>query len=214
MSDPIANLKAMLEEPLCEELEACMGVSPSGIPVLSHPLVHMLAPVLGGHANRMLEAKREEIGKALMEGRFSTIVFLYEKPYRMLGLRRLHEDGHLTDGKILAELFHDVWITIENVWQCHEDVDYLLPFLDRSTLHATGGNFIDTLPETVTVYRGHHHDNTFGMSWTTSRETAEWFARRYSKEGAVEELVVKKRDILFATDERNEKEVVLPLDME
>lgn len=214
MDDPIADLKAMLEEPLCEELEACMGVAPSGIPVLSHPLVHMLAPVLGGHANRMLEAKREAIAEAIMTGQWGTIVFLHEKPYRMQAVRRLHEDGHLSDGAILAELFHDVWITIENVWQCHDDVDYLLPLLDRDALRETSGDFFSTLPDLITVYRGHHHDNVNGMSWTTDRKQAEWFAARYSKAGDVVERTVSKSDVLFATNERNEHEVVLALDAE
>lgn len=211
MSDPLHDLKAMLEEPLCEELEACMGIAPSGIPVLSHPLVHMLAPVLGGHANRMLVAKREEIGKALMEGRFSTIVYLHEKPYRMQAVRRLYEDGHLTDRATLTELFHSVWTNIENVWQCHEDVEYLLPLLDRDTLLKD--EFMAALPDTITVYRGHQHVNENGMSWTTDREKAEWFARRYGKAGEVTERTVSKDDVLFATNEQGESEVVLRLDV-
>jgi hypothetical protein len=41
--------------------------------------------------------------------------------------------------------------------------------------------FFDALPETVTIYRGTQRPGRhIGICWTTDRQTAEWFARRFA----------------------------------
>lgn len=69
--------------------------------------------------------------------------------------------------------------------------------------------------DTMTVYRGIAIDDEEveddGLSWTISKETAAWFARRLlddEQEAMILEGEVAVMDIWFATDGRGEKEVV------
>lgn len=68
------------------------------------------------------------------------------------------------------------------------------------------------LDDTVTVYRGvrsARSDGLNAMSWTLSRETAEWFASRYGRQGKVYEARIEKQHILALFLDKNESEVVL-----
>lgn len=56
-------------------------------------------------------------------------------------------------------------------------------------LFPAAGYTHDGLPapqptDSVTVYRGCHHERRFGMSWTSNLETARWFARRDRGKGS------------------------------
>lgn len=81
--------------------------------------------------------------------------------------------------------------------------------------------FFDALPDVVTIYRGCHINelNYFdedprdescpGISWTTDRGVAEFFAFRYETEyRVVVSLVVKKSSIVTFINERNEYECI------
>ena len=68
------------------------------------------------------------------------------------------------------------------------------------------------LDDTVTVYRGvrsARSDGLNAMSWTLSRETAEWFASRCGRQGKVYEAKIEKQHILALFLDKNESEVVL-----
>ena len=77
----------------------------------------------------------------------------------------------------------------------------------------------NSLPENITIYRGmtteELESGDFGVSWTLSRERADYFAftygRNFSTEGVskvVHQLEVKKVEILAYFNERNEQEVI------
>jgi hypothetical protein len=77
----------------------------------------------------------------------------------------------------------------------------------------------NSLPENITIYRGmtvaELESGEFGVSWTLSRECAEFFAfkygRNFSTEGipkVVHQLEVKKVEILAYFNDRNEQEVI------
>lgn len=77
----------------------------------------------------------------------------------------------------------------------------------------------NSLPENVIIYRGMTTDELesgdFGVSWTLSRERAEFFAFKYGrnysteiKPKVVHQLEVKKVEILSYFNERNEQEVI------
>lgn len=61
------------------------------------------------------------------------------------------------------------------------------------------------------VYRG--GDEELGFSWTIDKEQAEWFVNRHHLMGDehsfLREMLIKREDVLFYTDERGEKEIVL-----
>lgn len=64
--------------------------------------------------------------------------------------------------------------------------------------------------KTIKVYRGVNRGGSpYGLSWTTSLETAEWFAKRFGDDGKVYELEVPNEHVLAIIDERGESEVVV-----
>lgn len=68
------------------------------------------------------------------------------------------------------------------------------------------------LDDVVTVYRGvttYNAQNVKALSWTLSRDTAEWFAHRYGEEGTVYEAQIAKEHILALFTGRNESEVIV-----
>ena len=68
------------------------------------------------------------------------------------------------------------------------------------------------LDDTVTIYRGvtsYNADNVKALSWTLSRETAEWFAHRFDEDGTVYEAKIDKKHICALFTGRNESEVIV-----
>ena len=54
------------------------------------------------------------------------------------------------------------------------------------------------LPSTLTVYRGvtdYNSDNSEALSWTTEKDVAEWFSKRYGQNGTVLEAQKEKEHI-------------------
>lgn len=73
--------------------------------------------------------------------------------------------------------------------------------------------YYDSLPDKVTLYRGcsveEYEDDAFGISWTTSREVAEFFAFRCEQEDtAVYSVEVDKNDIRAVFLSKNEFEAI------
>lgn len=75
-----------------------------------------------------------------------------------------------------------------------------------------GQKFIDTLPETVTIYRGEGNKSTpveKALSWTLSKEVAFFFACKNSDTGAsIYMAQIKREAILDYLDDRNEEEIL------
>lgn len=68
------------------------------------------------------------------------------------------------------------------------------------------------LEDTLTVYRGvtsYNGNRIKALSWTTDRETAEWFAHRFHEEGTVYEAEISKEHIYALFNGRNESEVIV-----
>src|SRR4051812_40084189 len=82
--------------PLHEELQEALVEPPLVMrSMIQHPLVHtMYFPVSNGMYNRQLEQKREMIKRYETEGKWESIVFMHERPYR---LQALLEYGYETD---------------------------------------------------------------------------------------------------------------------
>lgn len=71
---------------------------------------------------------------------------------------------------------------------------------------------LDSLEDTVTVYRGVHSaksDGVHAMSWTLDKDTAAWFASRYGRQGKVFEAKIEKKHICALFLGRNESEVIV-----
>jgi len=66
------------------------------------------------------------------------------------------------------------------------------------------------LPEEITVYRGIRGRGSLkALSWTTDIAQAEWFAKRWDKNGKVYSATVDKEDVLAVFTSRGESELVV-----
>jgi len=65
----------------------------------------------------------------------------------------------------------------------------------------------DNLPDEVTIYRGSVYED--GISWTLSKEKAEWFRDRFDeKDSKVFEKTIQKKDIIAYFNGRDEQEII------
>ena len=126
------------------------------------------------------------------------------------------------------------WRVLSDVWVMG-DVNYHALELWRMLLSAPrpGREFMmddagcaafAALPETVTAYRGFRHPGgERGLSWTTDRERAEWFATQFATSGGMAYLngraggrpmlatvVVPRSAVIAACVEREESELLNP----
>lgn len=94
-------------------------------------------------------------------------------------------------------------------WEC------VFGMCDRDRLLSAGDTLPDDLGSPFTIYRGQDLSEEVGMSWTLSRDRAEWFAQRNAEhidedgETGVIEMQVTVEDILFYDNGREEQEVVV-----
>jgi hypothetical protein len=179
--------------------------------LISHPLVHSILP-MPALVNRQYRLAQQELERAARERDWRAWIGVHAKPYQMQALHELVEEGMLGRGDepLITELLIGVWTIIENVWQMHEEIEALVEWIDRPTVEADP--FMQSLPDILTVYRGHQGVNEAGYSWSADRVQAEWFARRFQSghgEALIAERTISKTDILFATDQRGEREVVI-----
>lgn len=123
----------------------------------------------------------------------------------------------------------DYWRILAYVYTCSDNLYYLKEevkeaFLeDRSEreylMNKNELKVYNSLPENIIIYRGmtsmELECRDFGVSWTLSKERAEFFAFKYGRNYATEnkpkvvhQLEVKKVEILAYFNERNEQEVI------
>lgn len=120
-------------------------------------------------------------------------------------------------GKLSDEAFNkglaDAWIS----GRATGDYRALMFFFDckkELVMNEEELKYYNNLPDKVTLYRGcstgeNRSDSCFGISWTTSREVAEFFAFRYTQRGrAVYSVQVDKKYIKAIFLERNEFEAI------
>jgi hypothetical protein len=122
-----------------------------------------------------------------------------------------HSLHHLTHGISTRRTFHPAKTvtfrrTVATALRFGGAVEYMEP---------ENKERLASLPERVTIYRGQLAARRAGISWTTDREVAEWFARRWAMMlGGEPELIsghVERSNVIAAFTGRNESEVlVLP----
>ena len=192
--------------------------------VLSHPLVYQVPFHSAALANRVYEHKKERLDSALKERDTHSFVFLHERPYRVQALSELQTNGLLLDDDEGRELVSSVWSDSENIWQNTEEWYELLGGIGLHWEDDERAAF-EALPRDergrITIYRGGIESDTYSnvtedgaFSWTTSRETASWFARRFNDNGRrgtslVATAKVHPRFVVGYLTGRGEAEVVV-----
>jgi hypothetical protein len=105
-------------------------------------------------------------------------------------------------------------VALSAIWD-HDGPD-VLATIDAPLLRdmfECGGHRPCDLPKLVTIYRGgigSYEQLRKGWSWTTERGVAAWFALRWGGVPLVIETKIKTPRILHASDDRNERELVVP----
>jgi len=189
-----------------------------GFSLIHHPrLVTLLladpdvpSPVNGLH-NMQYQAKEAAYDAAIAEEHWDGAVFAYtERPYRVPVFDSLA--AYLTD--------EDYWRMLAELWIDQENPeDFADEWRERFNADRPGRENMMTpdeqialsmLPARVTIYRagiGSHVQA--GLSWSTSRETAEWFGKRFNSRHPLFRAHIAKKDIAAYWIRRGENEVLV-----
>lgn len=209
-------------EELDPELAPYVGESSSGWRYLKHPLVFdiLYAEHLNKRLNKQLAYKKRALQEAKESKEWHTYVYLHERPYRSEAFMRIMTE--LSDREYWT-LLSSVWIDSENLHEWTEMTTRILLTMPRPgrrkyMMSASDKRLFMRMPDTITVYRGHHGHNEEGWSWTTDKRKAEFFARRLIPEdepGYINKGRVQKSKVLAYLTDRNESEVIVdPVDVE
>ena len=201
-------------EPLDEDLEAFIDTNNDlGMPIVRHPLVIWVGPIVPGIINKQYRQKLEAVADARKEKKWSSYINLHERPYRLDAFMDVKDE--MTDSEYWSSLA-DVWVDSENIWQ-NQDIW-------KSVLSSKRPNRINmmnkdeqkefaSLPNELTIYRGYiKGKNKNGLSWTTDKDKAEWFSTRLAGRGdnpVVQQATVNKKDVVAYFSRRGESEVVV-----
>lgn len=202
MSEPMIDLEMMMNEPLCQELAACLVHDGPLGPFVKHPLVFGSAAV-PGHLNRQLEHKKQALITALAKSDWHSYIWLHERPYRLPTL------WELCQKRVTMKSFHELLI---DVWQDtempHQFGNLPCKLFKLATQCITDDKPAwNALPDILTIYRGGY---AHGISWTTSKKTADWFARRfYNPEHFLWTARIAKHRCFAYITSRGEAEVVV-----
>lgn len=179
----------------------------TGWPGLRHPLVYQIPFMSWKLANEALKRKGEMMEKAIKEGKWSLVLYLYERPYRMSMLMRFWQQRSISIEQ-LRELLPEVWIDTEM------PVQYGYRELIRFFRRAGFMTDIPGLqgPIECEVYRGCTAKHKKGISWTLDRKRAVRFAKRFASKERIPRLyraIAPPEAILGIFNERGEQEVVV-----
>ena len=110
------------------------------------------------------------------------------------------------------EIIRWLWTDTENVYEHFNEWLALLLDFDtkdvRKMMDKEDKKTFDSLPDDFMVYRGGEHEH---MSWTLSKEKAEWFRDRYKglRDCKLFEKRIKKDEVLAYINARGEEEIIL-----
>jgi hypothetical protein len=183
--------------------------------ILRHPLyVGPVDPRRAALAHEVIDTRRKLLDESLAAGEWGSALSLYEPPFRLDGF--LEHAGRFDDASFWKMLGF-TWGTQEQVWPGRGA--YLTLFRSprpgrEALMDAADHEALARLPAEFPVYRGFQGRGRRGLSWTTSRATAEWFARRFEVldrlgEPQVVSGVARKEDVLAYFGGRGESEVVI-----
>jgi len=203
------------QEPLCEALEPYVTEGKFLGKMIHHPLIieTLFDPNRCALINERYRLKMEALAKAKTENKWSSYVFLHERPYRVDALCRAIGLGAQIDPDLVSE----VWIDSENIWQHKQTWQTIWKALPdpHMTMDDNERAVYNLMPDKISIHRGIRHKghNRRGMSWTRDKERASWFANRWKGQKGLQPVVlsteVKKKDILAYFNGRGEEEVVI-----
>lgn len=198
-------------EALLPELGAYLETVPGLGQVLRSPLVYAVpyAPELAAWLNDSYLAKTGMIDQAISRRNWDRAIHLHERPYRLQAFCELAD--HMSD--------EEYWSLAASVYVGTENADELYVTWREVVQVARGGRehfmlpdervAFQRLPDVITVYRGCSGSEIRDLSWTLSRDVAEWFANRFGAGGYVLAGTVAKHDALGYLTRRGEEEIAI-----
>jgi hypothetical protein len=111
------------------------------------------------------------------------------------------------------EVLGEAWVDSENIWQNLSTWKMLLKSTRKGREHFMNEEerkMFEELPETLVVHRGFiPGKNKKGLSYTLDEKKAEWFAKRFHKEGEVSTLTIPKSKAFAYLTGRGESEIIM-----
>lgn len=152
--------------------------------------------------------------KPRIKDQVAGIWMFHDKHERWEGLREI--EPNLSD-RWFYPLFVEVWVNVENNDVYLKTIDQLIRKRGVTAekvmphLSSEDRRIWASLPDEFTVWRGTSLEDPYGdYSWTTDQDKARWFAERtFNSTPAIATGTVRKKDVLFVTNSRNEHEVAV-----
>lgn len=187
-------------------------------PIIKHPFyTGHCNPSQAFHVNYSIEWKEQEAKRQAEKGDWHKVIFLYATPHLLDGFKKYHSRF---DDKSYWQILATIWTLQEQLWPNRklflklfeaprDGRQWLMTVAERRKL--------ENMPNQFPVYRGFIGTRGKGLSWTTDKKKAEWFAKRFAKvEGIGQpklmEGIAKKKDVLAYFNGRKEKEIVIDPD--
>lgn len=202
------------KEDLNEELAEHLIEKP--FRMIKHPLVFciMYDEQQNALLNAQLSYKKHAKAEYLKKKDYAGYVFIHERPYRVHAFMEIADT--IKSDKKYWRLLGDIWIDSENIWQNKKDYVKLMNSKRDHRDHFMSANerkHLALLPDKLTVYRGCSERGSDGMSWTTDKAKAEWFANRFktstSPKRKVITRVIDKQEVFAYMARRNESEIII-----
>jgi hypothetical protein len=202
-------------DPLAPEFHHFLDFEGQFGPILKHPLyVGSVDPDRAAFVNWVISYKQQVIKGLMAEGKWRDVVFGHEQMFYDDAFRQYLK--HFDDSNYW-EILSIIWTQQEQLWPNREWFLQLFQSQRPEREHLMSADEHGTLaqlPDEFPIYRGFIGKRGEGLSWSLSREKAEWFARRFSlitQLGKPQLMVgvVNKRDVLAYFDAREEQEIVV-----
>lgn len=192
------------------------SLKPSMVPQKARDSVNTFADLYVYRIND----RRERIKKATEEKAWMKVFMLLPKPYRLTWLQN---NKDLFEDKVkYYEFLKNSWTQAEFPMQAYySNEEALIEFYHfdepQLMMNEEERDLLQSLPQQVTIYRGIRvvdelDEENLGLSYTLSREKAEWFAKRFANrrsKAMLVEATIDKDDILSVFLERDEDEVLV-----
>ena len=207
----------MTNTKLNQELKNNIIILKSGLQMVHHPLyvgAYSEHPFMHKMVNNTYKEKKKHLQKYVEEQKIELAINIIERPYRVQSTMEALRSWWQPTKEDYWDLISWLWQDTENVYENLDTwIELLtLEFSDpQLMMNNKEKEVYNKLPEIVKVYRGGVDDK--GLSWSLSKEKAEWFANRFDFGYEVFEKEINKSDILAYLNGRQEQEIICNVDL-
>lgn len=182
---------------------------------LRHPFVFSVPhfETSNAYINKQYEVRKKCADEAIANGDYTGYISIHENPYRVNAFKEVCD--RMSDEDYWSVL-SDIWQLSENIWQNKQGWIKLLKSKRPGKKHFMNEEEHETfasMPDVITSYRGYiPGKNMTGLSYSLSKEKAEWFANRFQRlngDGKVIKISIPKKKVFAYMSCRNEQELII-----